>query len=283
MSKYSNYPLPIRIMRRTFPLLERFLPSLAKKITYKYFFYPIEYPFPSYELPYLDKAIVSIQLFEETNIKIYQWGNIKSENKVLLVHGWAGRATQFRKIIDALIDNDLHVISFDAPGHGKSEGETTATPQIARIVAELQSQFKFKYLIGHSLGGAACIFSIIKEQVRVDKLILISAPASAKDMLDDFMSKINGGVKSKRYLRKQIFNHYGKRLDYFFADSLLPFPNFPDTLAIHDTKDHEVRFQHLNFLEQNISTISTLKTTDLGHTRILRDEKVLNKIIDFLD
>lgn len=281
MAKQKD-PLPLRIIRRALPLMEFTIPYAAKKLTHRFFFYPVSYPFPNYELPYIEKAIIETQKFEETDINIYQWGNIDSDKKVLLVHGWAGRATQFRVLIDKLIEENFHVISYDAPGHGKSEGVTTNLPQMARIIKLVQSKFKAKNIIGHSMGGAACLFAIAQNNVVAERLILISAPTSADAMLTDFLNKINGSAKLKTYLNSQTLQMFEHPLEYYFANNLLPHQNIPATLAVHDKNDPEVHFNHLKFLTENIEDIKIHKTHHLGHTKVLRDDNVIDQIIKFL-
>lgn len=281
MSKQKD-PFPLRVIRTVLPLMEFTVPFAARKLAHRFFFYPISYPFPTYEIPYIDKALTETLLFEDTSINIYQWGNRDSKRKVLLVHGWAGRATQFRVIIDALTSEGFHVISYDAPGHGKSDGKTSDLPQMARIIKLLQNRFEIKNLIGHSMGGAACLFSIVRKDVIVDRLIMISAPTSAESMLTDFLNKINGSSKLKTYLSDKILELFEHPLTYYFANNLLPHTNIPSTLAIHDIDDPEVHFNHITVLKQHVKGLQTYTTYNLGHTKILRDEGVIEGIKLFL-
>src|SRR6267378_1472357 len=49
----------------------------------------------------------------EEQIIYYRWGS--GSKRVLLVHGWGGRAAQFFALIPRLVDAGFEVIAFDAP------------------------------------------------------------------------------------------------------------------------------------------------------------------------
>ena len=139
------------------------------------------------------------------------------------------------------------------------------------------------HLIGHSLGGAACIFALKKQPEKIDKLILISAPTKASLMLDDFLFKLNAGDSSKDYVKQMVKDDFGFPLDYFFAETVLPLDHFPETLAIHDHHDTEVSFEHLDQLKHSLDSVKIIETDELGHTKILRNDGVISQFMDFLN
>jgi hypothetical protein len=55
-----------------------------------------------------------------------------------------------------------------------------------------------------------------------------------------------------------------------------------ETLIIHDENDKEISIQNSKLIKSNIKNIQTYFTKGLGHRRILRDESVTKKILDFL-
>jgi uncharacterized alpha/beta hydrolase family protein len=279
MSKKNNYPFVVQVLRKTYPFLE--ILGLYKSIAHRYFFKPLHYPFPESEKEWLNKAIKEDLAYKNETIKTYQWGNLESVNKVLLVHGWSGRATQFRGILEAL-EKDFHLISFDSPAHGLSTGESTTMIDMAEIMATLVKKYTIKYAIGHSLGGAACVYSKVYFDLNIEKMVLISAPSNANNMLDDFILKINGGTKTKKYIRAQVVHHFKKELDDFFALEVIKSKQFCKTLAIHDLNDSDVRFENLAIFKQLIQDITVYTSNGLGHTKILRDENVIAQLKNFL-
>lgn len=278
----KHYPIHVRVLRSLFPLIEKVAPFITNKLAHKFFFYPVAFPYPEIELEWLNKSETVSFNFNHTKLNVYEWGNKKSEKKILFVHGWAGRATQFWKFIASLKDQDFHIISYDAPGHGKSHGDTTSLPEIASLINQLRTKYKISHLCGHSLGGAACIFALKEQPEAVEKLILISAPTKASLMLDDFLFKLNAGDRSKGYVKQMVKDNFGFPLEYFFAETVLPLDNFPKTLAFHDHNDTEVSFEHLNQLKHSLDHIEIVETDELGHTKILRKDTVISRCLDFL-
>lgn len=103
----------------------------------------------------------------EKSVVTYLYG--KSDQKVLLVHGWSGRGTQLFKIADELLENGYSTVSFDAPAHGKSKGDTTIMSEFIASILEIEKQFgPFEIAIGHSLGGMS-VLNAIKDGLKVKK------------------------------------------------------------------------------------------------------------------
>jgi pimeloyl-ACP methyl ester carboxylesterase len=63
-------------------------------------------------------------------IAVYHWG--KGGRRILLVHGWGGKAAQFFSFVGPLLDAGFEVIAFDAPAHGASSGSFASGPVFAR-------------------------------------------------------------------------------------------------------------------------------------------------------
>jgi hypothetical protein len=54
------------------------------------------------------------------------------------------------------------------------------------------------------------------------------------------------------------------------------------TLVIHDRKDKEVQVEDSIDIVKNLKNGQLILTEGLGHRRILRDEMVINKLVNFL-
>jgi pimeloyl-ACP methyl ester carboxylesterase len=116
----NKTPLTIRFIAWLFPKLERFAPSLANKYFIYIFFTPFHYREPEKEREFLKTAKQFRITSDNKAVQCYRWGD--KGPRIMLIHGWAGRTGQFRKIIPALLDAGFQVVAFDGPAHGKSEG-----------------------------------------------------------------------------------------------------------------------------------------------------------------
>ena len=268
-------------VKRLFKVAEILFPPLANYWAWKFFTTPLQYPYPEAEKPYYHAATKKYVSYNNLKCAIYYWGD-KDKPKVIVMHGWSSRATQFKNIIDCLTEAGFQVIGIDAPAHGKSEGKETDLFGFAGILKMVCAQEKEVHaIVGHSLGGVAAAINV-KNGLFVNRLVIMGSPAIATDILNNFIDRINAFPARAAYLRKIMKKRY--KLDFEQATAAEIVKNFPEieTLLIYDTHDHEAPVRHGELLHKQIPTSTLLTTTKLGHTRMLKDAKVSQAILDFL-
>src|SRR5260370_41180864 len=97
-------------------------------------------------------------------VAVYRWG--KTDRRILLVHGWGGRAAQFFALIPRLLEAGFEVIAFDAPAHGASSGSFASGPAFARAAQNIAGD-AVHGIIAHSLGAAGSAIALA-DSVRGD-------------------------------------------------------------------------------------------------------------------
>ena len=108
--------------------------------------------------------------------------------KILLVHGWSGRASNMFKIIQKLKQNNFDVYAFDAPAHGKSNGSNTNLPEFITCIESLALKLNPIYaLVGHSLGGFASVYCAAKK-IKLDKIVLLCPVNSIYQLFETFFN-----------------------------------------------------------------------------------------------
>ena len=81
------------------------------------------------------QATKKIVKFNGLDIVTYRWqGN---NGKVLIIHGWEGRATNFESIIKELVNQRFDVTIFDAPSHGSSAKSDTTMKDFGEFAQHL--------------------------------------------------------------------------------------------------------------------------------------------------
>jgi pimeloyl-ACP methyl ester carboxylesterase len=273
-------PLLLRLIRWSFPKLEFIAPSLSYRWFARLFFSPIRYPIPAHELEIINSSERFTVTIDKHLIECYCWG----EGPVILfVHGWAGRASQFRGFIESFSQNGYKIISFDAPAHGLTKGSKTSIIDFKNIILELEKKFgSIEGIIAHSLGGNASLFAL-SEGLKTQKLITISTPTYPEEILIEFASRINASSKSIESFKIEVVKTFNRPFNHFMTDyfaSLLPTPI--DWLIIHDDQDKEVAFKNAERLQEVYPSARVLKTSGLGHVRILRDEKIIEFCLNFI-
>ncbi|NHN27890.1 alpha/beta fold hydrolase [Flavobacterium jejuense] len=262
-------------------ILQKVSTKLTVKFASKLFGSPIKYKIPKREFHMEKKSKQELLYIPKIKkqIMIYQYG--ENSKKVLLVHGWSGRGTQLVKIADKLIELGYSTISFDAPAHGKSPSKKTLMPEFIESILELDRKFgPFEYAIGHSLGSMS-ILNAIKDGLKVQKAIIIGSGDSVNDILKDFVSKLGLKPIIAEKMRDSFEKKHAIDMESFSSNIVARKINIP-TLIIHDKNDTDVPYTASKNIHLHLKNSKLILTEDLGHRKILGDEKVIQEIESFL-
>lgn len=279
--KKDKTPPLLKFIRWVYPKVEVIAPPLAYRFFTKLFFTPLKYNATEKER----KAEKYAHKFEVhaagKRIQCYRWG--QSDKTVIVVHGWAGRATQFRRFVKPLIKAGYQVIGFDGPAHGQSEGKKTTIVEFEQTLHELYKVVGTpEAIIAHSFGGGAVLFAA-KNGLPVKKLINIASPTIGDEIINTYLKAIGGSEKTKNFFKAFIQKKYGEPFDTFTALEIIKHIKQPlELLLVHDEKDYEVSMEHPLALCRAYPSARLLKTSGLGHTRILKDDGVIEEIVTFI-
>lgn len=275
---YDTIPKPILYTAHFLQLISI---NLTVKFAKKLFITPIKYKIPKREFEMEENSIQYSLNVPTINKKIviYEYG--KSQKKVLLVHGWSGRGTQLVKIADLLLDMGYSTISFDAPAHGKSPGKTSILTEFIESIIELEKKYShFDHIIGHSLGGMATL-NAIKKGINTKSAVLIASGDSVNDIVNDFIKKLKLNKIIAEKMISSFEKDYNETMESYSAYVAAEQVKNP-VLVIHDKNDTDVPYSASLNIHEKLE-YSTLKlTTNLGHRKILGDQKILNYIKTFL-
>lgn len=100
---------------------------------------------------------------------------------ILLVHGWEGQMYDLGPFVAPLLDRGFRVFAFDAPAHGRSFGDRSSLPEMAKAVAAVaKAAGPLHGAIGHSLGAAALMLAL-EQGLRLGRVVLAATPAEPMD------------------------------------------------------------------------------------------------------
>lgn len=265
--------------------IAKFLSILSSKLTTlfaaKLFTTPKKHKVPkrehAMERESIQKTITIPKINKE--IVVYEYG--KSDKKILLVHGWSGRGTQLVKIADELLKNGFMTISFDAPAHGKSKGNSSIMIEFIASILEIEKQYgPFEFAIGHSLGGMS-VLNAIKQNLQVKKAVIIGSGDIIQDIIDDFIYKLQLKPQYGIKLRNHFETKFGGKMDDYSAYKAAEKTEIP-ILIIHDKDDHDVSIKAAYNIQKHLKNSEIMITESLGHRKILGDDGVIKKIIEFI-
>lgn len=275
-------PLPIpKFIIKTGQLINFISTKAVVVYAAKLFTTPIKHRIPKREMEMDANSNQQLILVPSINksIMVYEYG--KSDKKVLLVHGWSGRGTQLFKIADALLKEGYSTISFDAPAHGKSPGNSSIMLEFIASIFELEKQFgPFEIAIGHSLGGMA-VLNAVKSGFHTDKIVVIGSGDIVQDIIDDFIKKLQLQPLISIKLRDYFENKYNEAMDNYSAFKAVAAIDSP-ILVVHDEHDYEVPVKAGINIHDHVKNGEILLTQGLGHRKILGDASVIQKIIEFI-
>lgn len=193
---------------------------------------------------------------------------------VVLVHGWAGRAADWRHLAAALIDDGWRVVAPDLPAHGATDGETTDLFALGSAAAAVLRRERPTAVIAHSLGFPVTLQALAQGAPTPDALVTLAPGRRMRQALDRFTAKAGLRAALRDELDVALRRVYGDDVwDVLDVDRALPDLTMPG-LVVHDADDADVPQADGAHIARRWSGASFAATQRLGHRRILRDEHV---------
>lgn len=278
-------PISFRLVRRSIRVASAISPALAARLELKAFFTTTpRMPLREVDTP-TDLAAQRDDLsVRGKNVVIYEWGH--GERTILLVHGWQGRATQFAPLVRELAAQGFRVVSFDAPAHGASAGRRTDLRDWLEIIGRLQTQYgSFHAIIGHSLGAIAAL-TAAKTITPTGAVAAVAGAASPTAMLAEFSRQLGVDSATHTQAERLLYARFGESEASFIAHydaAADPLPSTTELLVIHDRSDHRMPdADSLRLHQAHGDRSRLLRTSGLGHNRVLVGDQVLDALVAFV-
>ncbi|NQD35853.1 alpha/beta hydrolase [Permianibacter sp. IMCC34836] len=270
-------------IRLGFQLLEKLSPALALTALNRVFARPARHPWPAEEQKWLAlaerKTLFSRDMplpeWDGKALAVYRWRPTTAmTGRVLLMHGWAGRATQLWPFLPGLLAAGKEVIALDAPGHGHSHGRWSSLLQFSRALQRVVRELgPIDGTITHSFGGPSLLHAMT-EGLTVPKAVLIAPPIRVLDFTQALVRTLGLSEAS----RQRLHAHWEEKLGIRFADLdaiKMAAELHGDALIIHDQHDRDVPHSRGALLAEAWPNATLLSTTGLGHRRVLKDPAVV--------
>ncbi|MES2642188.1 MAG: alpha/beta fold hydrolase [Myxococcota bacterium] len=282
----SRAPTAPWYLRAGFATLGTLAPPLATAWAERLFLTAPRPPAPRKEIAALATAHVGSVVVHGQRLATWTWVPIRHPEgpraTVLLVHGWGGRGGQLAGFVPGLLAAGYSVVTYDAPGHGLSEGRTSSLVEVARAVRGVAAALPSPVhaVIAHSMGGAATAFALV-EGLHLERAVFVAPPSAVTEWARTFSEVLGLGDDVRDEMQRRIEG----RLQVAWADLdmavVAPQMQTP-LLVIHDTDDREVPYTTSERMVE-VWPGATLHTTQkLGHKRILDDAEVIARAVAFI-
>lgn len=259
------------------------LPLVSFDDAFKFFFTPRNGKRTRREVEYAESAT---RLDLGNGLVGYSWGaraDDPEQKRVLLTHGWEGRATHWHHLLDALLPQGYEVVAFDAKAHGESSGEMAHAYEFVRGIKAMDAHYggKIYAAIGHSIGAVATLRATF-EGVHFDKIVLI-APAGVTGVFNRYCKRCElGDAETERFFREAEKMVGISRAEMELTHTIHGFGGGVGSVAVfHDPQDQEIPYQDAVDLERASDKV-VLHAAGGGHRRIIKDGGVVNGVVEFL-
>jgi len=277
-------PFALRCFQWGFRLGGRLSPSLAARYAYQLWFTPMRYKTPASEREVeaaaeIDYCPISLSV-NSGKLKTYKWG--AQGPLVLLVHGWSGRGTQLGPYVQPLLDRGYQVLSFDLPAHGGSVGKQTTLLEATEAIKYLAEKYgQIDSVISHSFGGP-CTALALKEGLSIKRFVAVCPPAETEYLFESFCKTLCLTKKTVVAVQQRFEKEFGKniwsRISMTRNVSQLDIPG----LIVHDEDDFDVSWRQGERAAKSWPGAQFVKTSGLGHRRILKDAQTIERIMEFI-
>ena len=268
------------MMKSMITLLSFIFPDFFVKKAYQQLTHPKFYPYRAHEKDILEAALVTDYTFKKGNIKMYKWSG--GPKKILVIHGWEGRVTHFSMLIQHLIKAGYTVYGFDAPSHGLSDKVETSLFDFIDLVGEMIEVVQPKIAISHSFGAVATTYSLAKNsELKLDKYVLITCPDKFRERIDAVANDFGlaKGVVDRLIIKiERDFNLDVGRLN---VSEFVKEVKVRKAYILHDQDDQQLPLSQAMHVHENWSNSALEIVRGTGHFKILQDEGVIAKILNF--
>jgi pimeloyl-ACP methyl ester carboxylesterase len=261
----------------TWPLLSRIFPKLTARWAFGLFLKPDKIPRPPSEDAYFNSAK---KYKIQNRIAAFEWGQ-SHHPLVVLVHGWSGRGTQMAAFAEPLVQKGFRVVALDGPAHGQSQGIITHVGEYSQFLIDVQSELgPYRAVIAHSFGAGCSVLSA-SHGLKVEKLVLMAGPSRYELVVKFYLDRIKLSARSREHFIQNLADLVKlpvTEMNVGLIGKTLPTP----ALVVHDTDDKEVSYKAAEEIKSNWPAVELLRTSGLGHRRVLRDPAIVASVVDFI-
>lgn len=260
-------------------LLSFLAPDKATQLAYSLFSEPRDGRLSKDKLPeVLEETEKNIYNHGDSHFQTYTWkGN---DTIILLAHGWESNASRWENILPHLRKSGSTIIAIDAPAHGLSGGAEFNIPLYASFIDIIVQKFKPQFLIGHSLGGKACLYYQSNyPNNSIEKTVLLGTPSDFKIILHNYIEMLSLNSTISSGLEAHYLKYFNLKLESFSGKVFASTIQTKGFIA-HDTEDTVVLFEEGKKIASSWKDSVFIETNGLGHS--MHSDELYKKVCQFL-
>lgn len=261
-------------------LYGRVSPQKAGRLVNRMAFRPSRLPVPIRYEHLLDSTDSYTQLKHGIDtIPVYSWG----QGPVILgVHGWSGAGIQFGAWVNPLVEAGYRVVLFDAPAHGRAQGERTDLFEMAEVTARVAASVGSIYgILSHSVGciGAA---RAIADGLKADYLAMLAPPTGLGAVMDNLGRQLGLSREVLGVHLQLMEERFGKSVWEQMDLEALARSLSQRGLIVIDNDDTSISPEGSQRVYNNWKNARVLRTRGLGHHQLLWNPMVVETVLQDL-
>jgi pimeloyl-ACP methyl ester carboxylesterase len=215
-------------------------------------------------------------------------GHVWGEGPVVyLMHGWGGRGSQFGALVEPLLESGHRVVLLDAPAHGASDHgpagpRRTNGLEFAKALDAVFLRFgPAEAVVAHSLGTIATYLALRFGWLGTSRLVFIAPMVESQSLFDQFQEVLGFGARTRRAFDRSVHEWVGIPVADFDARVQAAHVEPLPTLVITDRGDRQTPYDEVVSFAETIGA-PLITTEGLGHRKILRDPRVMARVVEFV-
>ena len=268
-----------------FKIISFFNLELAAKQAILLFQKPNRRDFKENEIDFFKKAKHFIVSYNDEDLDAYEIGS-EHKKMILLVHGWSSNLGRLSEIAFELEKKGYRVVGLNFPAHGNSKLKQTniifCKEALKNLIHQLNISEPFS-VVSHSFGSGVSAFALADLGLKVNKLVFLT---SANKVLDIFLNyKKMVGLTDKTYnlVVKKMQEKAQIDLEEMNVDEILKRVDFEKLLVIHDKYDSMLPYRYATELVANVRNAELMTIENKGHSGMLFDKAVIEKVVEFIN
>ena len=277
------YATPVaRLVGGTLRFAHRWSPALATRLALQLFFTPLPGKRHARARAVPEPWSWTRHPFEGGELTTWQRPDISpGRPRILLVHGWAGDAQQWRPLGDRLAAAGFDPVLVDLPAHGRSDGARSTLPQWVRALFAVSARLgPWHGVAAHSLGALASAHALARG-LCAGRLALVATSPPPRQFLRWFAGVLGPGEALAERMQAWIERHEGVPMEQFEPAWLGARMTQP-TLLVHDRDDRTAPLSGAERLAGAIPGARLVTSSGLGHRRVLAEAGVLDQLVEHL-
>jgi len=211
-------------------------------------------------------------------IACWSWGDGPT---IMLLHGWGSRGSRMTAFVEPLTRAGFRVVTFDAPAHGDSTGNTTTGIYYSRALLKVAAHVGELFaVVAHSMGGWVASLAFNRE-LKADRAVFIASPDNMKYYSILFAEQTGFSIKVQEMAEKKLEVETDVEWSQLTAENVYGGHDFP-LLVIHDRDDPVSALEQGENVHRAWNDSELVVTEGLGHRRIITDPEVIARVVEFL-